>query len=254
VVKTSISARSPLSPTRSPRNGFVWWQSLLLLVLLFLVVNIVVAVVLGTAVGFGYATMHDIRTFSWPTLIAQLAGYACGLPVIATLLPRIAGRSLTDLGLRAPALADIAWAIPSAIAMITVVALTGLLQEKVLHLKTEQVAVQWLRTTHGPLLAGFGFLACIAAPFFEELVFRGFVFNALLRYMAAWGAVFISAVLFAFAHWGPGSEGAIIPLAAGGIVLAIVYYRRRSLAASMLTHALFNSSTFFAVTVLHQTP
>jgi hypothetical protein len=254
VVKTSISARSPLSPTRSPRNGFVWWQSLLLLVLLFFEINIVAAFVFGLALGFGYASMRDLQTFSWPVLIGQLAGYAVALATIAWLLPPIAQRSLSALGLRAPRFADLLWAVPGAIAMTLAVALAAWLEGSLLHLRSDEVQVHWLRTTHGPLLAGFAFLACIAAPFFEELIFRGFVFNALLRYMAAWGAVVISAILFGFAHWQPGNEGAVIPLAAGGVVLALVYYRSGSLAASMLTHALFNSATFFAVTVLHQKP
>ena len=46
----------------------------------------------------------------------------------------------------------------------------------------------------------------------------------------------------------------MIPLAVGGVVLALVYYRSGSLIASMLTHGLFNAATFVAVTVFHQKP
>ena len=254
MVKTSISARSPLSPTRSPRNGFVWWQSLLLLLLLFLAVNVPPAFVLGISLGLGLASVRDFSMFSWPVLIGQLAGYAVALATIAGLLPAIAHRSLTALGLRRPRVADVLWAIGGAIAMALAVALAAALEERLLHLRSDEVQVRWLAATHGPLLAGFAFLACIAAPFFEELVFRGFVFNALARYMAPWGAVVISALVFGFAHYMPGNEGAVLPLAAGGIVLALVYYYSEALPASMLTHALFNAATFFAVIVLHQKP
>jgi membrane protease YdiL (CAAX protease family) len=254
VVKTSISARSPLSPTRSPRNGFVWWQSLLLLVLVFFEIIVVAAFVFGLAIGFGAASIRDLTTLSWPVLIGQLAGYAVALATIAWLLPPIARRSLTALGLRAPRITDLLWAIVGTIGMMTAAELAAWLQGVLFHLKSDEVAVHWLRSAHGPILVGFAFLACVAAPFFEELVFRGFVFNAFLRYMPAWGAALFSSILFGLVHWQRGNEGAIIPLAASGIVLAVVYYRTGSLPASMLTHGLFNSATFFAVTVLHQKP
>jgi membrane protease YdiL (CAAX protease family) len=111
--------------------------------------------------------------------------------------------------------------------------------------------VQLLRQAHGSLLAGFAFIACVGAPVFEELTFRGFIFNALLRYMPVWLAVLLSATLFGFAHFAPGNAGAIVPLIAGGAVLAVVYYRSGSLVASMITHSLFNAFTVVAVASGH---
>ncbi|MBV8580931.1 MAG: hypothetical protein JOZ86_09865, partial [Candidatus Eremiobacteraeota bacterium] len=49
------------------------------------------------------------------------------------------------------------------------------------------------------------------------------------------------------------NAGAIFPLIASGIVLALVYYRTVSLPASMITHGLFNAFTVVAVLVFHQT-
>ncbi len=177
------------------------------------------------------------------------------LAVIAAVLPALAQRPLRELGLRAPRLSDLAWGTGGVVAMIAAVALAASLQERFVHFKADQVQVQWLRAAHGPLLAGFAFLACVAAPFFEETVFRGFIFNALLRYLTPWGAVVISALVFGLFHLlEPGNSGAVFPLAAGGVVLALVYYRSGSLVASMLTHALFNAATFVAVSVFHQKP
>jgi len=255
VVKTSISARSPLSPTLWPPEAFTWWKSLLFAVLIFGTVLVTVTFAFGVALGFGLATIPQLQRFSWPLVFAQLFSYAAVLAVIAAALPALAQRPLRDLGLRLPRPSDLAWGIGGAIAMIAAVALAAALQDRFVHFKTDQVQVEWLRATHGALLAGFAFLACVAAPFFEETVFRGFVFNALLRYMAPWGAVAISAIAFGFFHLlEPGNTGAVFPLAVGGAVLALVYYRSGSLIASMLTHGLFNAATFVAVTVLHQKP
>ena len=76
------------------------------------------------------------------------------------------------------------------------------------------------------------------APIVEELVFRGFLFNALLRYSPVAIAAVLSALVFGIAH---GSWSAFAPLAGAGLVLAVVYYRTGALSASMIAHAGFNA-------------
>jgi membrane protease YdiL (CAAX protease family) len=168
------------------------------------------------------------------------------------LLPALARSSWRALGLRAPRWSDAGYALGGAVLMVLVAAGTGVLQESLFHVKPDEVQVQWLRAARGPLIGIFVFLACIAAPFVEELTFRGFVFNALRRYLPTWCAVVLSAFVFGLAHMQPGNAGAIAPLAAGGVVLAVVYYRSRSLVAAMLTHAAFNCFTVVLVLVFHQ--
>ncbi|MBH8575075.1 CPBP family intramembrane metalloprotease [Nostocaceae cyanobacterium CENA369] len=89
--------------------------------------------------------------------------------------------------------------------------------------------------------------AAIAAPFFEELLFRGFLLPSLTRYLPVWGAIIASAVLFAIAHL---SLSEILPLTALGIVLGFVYTRSRNLLAPMLLHSLWNSGTLLSLFVL----
>jgi len=189
---------------------------------------------------------------SWPLIVGQFASYAAALAVMFPLLPLIAHRSWRELGLRKLRASDAAFALGGAVAMFIATAATGAAQDAVFHLKPDEVAVHWLRAARGSLVGIFVFLACVAAPFFEELTFRGFIFNALRRYMPVWVAVALSAIVFGFSHWQPGNSGAIVPLAAGGAVLALVYYRTGSLIASMLTHATFNLFTVVLVLVFHQ--
>ncbi|MFN6571487.1 type II CAAX endopeptidase family protein [Dendronalium sp. ChiSLP03b] len=89
--------------------------------------------------------------------------------------------------------------------------------------------------------------AAIAAPFFEELLFRGFLLPSLTRYLPVWGSIIVSAVLFAIAHL---SLSEILPLTALGIVLGFVYTRSRNLLAPMLLHSLWNSGTLLSLFLL----
>jgi membrane protease YdiL (CAAX protease family) len=252
VVKTSISERSPLSPKDWPADAFVWWRSLLFGVVLFLAVFVPALTIVIVLLMAHVFSAHDLQALSWPVIVFQLISYAFGLLVLTIVLPQLAHRSLAELGLRAPHLRDLGWGIGGAIAMILLASSVGAIEDSLLHLKPDEVQVHWLREARGSLVGGFVFLACIAAPFFEELTFRGFLFNALLRYVPAWAAVVLSACIFGGVHWQPGNAGALLPLAAAGIVLAVVYYRSGSLVASMITHGCFNLFTVVAVLSFHQ--
>lgn len=89
--------------------------------------------------------------------------------------------------------------------------------------------------------------AAIAAPFYEEIMFRGFLLPSLTRYIPVWGAIGISSLIFAVAHL---NLSEVLPLAILGIVLGIVYTRSRNLLASMLLHSLWNSGTLFSLFLL----
>jgi hypothetical protein len=104
-----------------------------------------------------------------------------------------------------------------------------------------------LESRDNTALGIFFFTAAIAAPFFEEFLFRGFLLPSLTRYTSVWGAILISSLLFAAAHL---SLSEILPLTALGIVLGIVYTRSRNLLSSMLLHSLWNSGTLISLFLL----
>ena len=62
-----------------------------------------------------------------------------------------------------------------------------------------------LEGTLYPLFSSFGafkiFLVALAAGVGEELLFRGFLQNALSQFFGTWPALLISNFFFAFAHW-----------------------------------------------------
>ncbi|MEH2144609.1 CPBP family intramembrane glutamic endopeptidase [Nostoc sp.] len=104
-----------------------------------------------------------------------------------------------------------------------------------------------LESRDGVALGIFFSTAAIAAPFFEEILFRGFLLPSLTRYLPVWGSILVSSLLFAIAHL---SLSEILPLTALGIVLGVVYTRSRNLFAPMLLHSLWNSGTLLSLFVL----
>ena len=96
-------------------------------------------------------------------------------------------------------------------------------------------------------LAIFFITASVAAPIFEEIMFRGFLLPSLTRYVPVWSAIVISGFIFAIAHL---SLSEVLPLATLGIILGVVYTRSRNLFAPMLLHSLWNSGTLLSLFIL----
>lgn len=80
-------------------------------------------------------------------------------------------------------------------------------------------------------------LTILAAPIFEEFIFRGLIFDGLRRSMRLLPAAAASAAVFAMVH----PPASIIPVFFVGLCTAVAYERTRMLAAPMLTHALYNA-------------
>jgi membrane protease YdiL (CAAX protease family) len=102
-------------------------------------------------------------------------------------------------------------------------------------------------------MVGFVVLASIMAPFFEEIIFRGFVFNAFRnifsegklftmigsnRRLADYAAIVLSSAIFAAAHM---DASAFIQLFFVGVVLAELYRRSGTLVCPMMMHAMNNA-------------
>ncbi len=93
----------------------------------------------------------------------------------------------------------------------------------------------------------FFFTASLAAPLFEEIIFRGFLLSSLTRYVPVWGSILISSLIFSTAHL---SLSEVLPLTTLGIILGFVYARSRNILAPIFLHSLWNSGTLFSLFVL----
>jgi membrane protease YdiL (CAAX protease family) len=90
----------------------------------------------------------------------------------------------------------------------------------------------------GASMLWLGALAVIAAPLFEEFIFRGLIFGGLRRSLGPITATLASAAIFAIVH----PPGAFVPVFLMAVCAAFVYERTRMLAAPMLVHAIYNAA------------
>jgi len=84
-------------------------------------------------------------------------------------------------------------------------------------------------------------LAIVAAPLFEEFLFRGLIFQGLRRTAGPVLAVLGSAALFALVH----PPISVVPVFGLGIAAAISFQQSGFLLAPILTHAVYNACVIF---------
>lgn len=80
----------------------------------------------------------------------------------------------------------------------------------------------------------------VSAPFFEELFFRGFFFQALRKYLRPWPATALAGGLFALVHGSAFQVTLIFPL---GLLLAYLMEKTGSLIPCITVHFLVNASS-----------
>ncbi|MBM3846688.1 MAG: CPBP family intramembrane metalloprotease [Verrucomicrobia bacterium] len=94
---------------------------------------------------------------------------------------------------------------------------------------------------HPAVLILFGFTAVVTAPVFEELLFRGILFQSLDQ--AGWkrGAWWLSAAAFGLIHF---DYEKFLPLAVFGLILTWLAVSTRTLLAPIAAHVAFNLTNF----------
>jgi membrane protease YdiL (CAAX protease family) len=110
----------------------------------------------------------------------------------------------------------------------------------------QQAVVTFQKFTRADEITVFIVNAVVIVPLVEELFFRGFLYAFLKRFTSAWGAIILSAGVFAFAHVNLGSA---LPLWLLGIVLAVAYEHTGSLLLPMGIHGCFNLVTAVSLLV-----
>lgn len=107
--------------------------------------------------------------------------------------------------------------------------------EKSLNEYNEMMEVTTKRSALGLFLSVFS--SSVLIPILEEMVFRGIVFQGMLRVGEPISAILVSALCFGVMH------GQVIQIGYAflcGIFLAVVYYVSKNLVMTIFTHMLFN--------------
>ena len=88
--------------------------------------------------------------------------------------------------------------------------------------------------------------AVVVAPLFEEIFFRGFMYQAFRKTMSLWPAAILTSLIFGIAHIDP---AIIIPIALVGMILLGIYRWTGNLWSSIITHAGYNAIAVIALAV-----
>ncbi len=253
----STWAPSLPSPTNWAKES--WNPVLTALTFLGVIVVFVLAQTVFVFVGFANHTIdpaHPDKLSGTQSIWLEVCSFTPVAIYLLLLIPPLAKRSFRELGFRAPTGSDVRVALLGALAMVVLVDGLGSLIASLTHIHDTEAAIALLQQMKTPFQRIFFFsLACVFAPFYEELAFRGFIFNALSRYMPLWYAIVISGALFGALHAvsGPATQYLTVgvPLAAGGVVLAYVYSTTKCFWANVLTHATFNAVSVVGFFVFH---
>lgn len=251
------NSTSPLlrrSPAPLAPRGFELWWSLLFA---FGAAAVIVVVLIAFALVAASAGLIDVRARHIAPMALMLGNVAIFVAIgVYTLafLPLLARRPLRELGIRTFGWREIGIGALGAIAMTFVVAALAGLMEALTHHHDTEGAIALLKELHTPAEAAvFIGMAAVLAPLVEELAFRVFLFNAFRRYTSVPVAAVLSGILFGLAHGQSLSQllTVSVPLAGGGIVLALVYAWSRCYWSNVITHALFNAFPLVLFFVFH---
>jgi membrane protease YdiL (CAAX protease family) len=170
--------------------------------------------------------------YRYGTAVSALFLYAIVLALVVWIARGLPAR---ELGLRRPR----SWpgALGLTLGVFVAIVIVELALEPLLHASREQglEPTRWEPSRAVPFALNAA-VVVLAAPFVEELTFRGLGFALLSRYGPA-AAVLGSAVAFGLAH---GLIAGFVALAVFGLFVAILRLRTDSLYPGMLLHACFN--------------
>lgn len=109
------------------------------------------------------------------------------------------------------------------------------------NINTQVSISHWQQTNvqYWPMTVFVG--SVILAPLFEELFFRGLLFNHLKSIINPWFAAFVSALLFALIHW---SWPEFISVFFAGILYAWLTHQSKSVITPLIAHTLHNFMTY----------
>ncbi|HXB66436.1 MAG TPA: CPBP family intramembrane glutamic endopeptidase [Solirubrobacteraceae bacterium] len=253
------SAQIALTPPRTPPgpqlpdDPWPWWTApaallggLVLAALGALVVDIPAAVL-------GVNVTSSIP--GWLELVDTVVQDAMFV-LVAVLLAKIGGRAVRawQFGLQRP---GIGWLSPWigwlwALGMIVVTLLTFLvfsaIWAEILNVSAKEKVLEKLGADEGTvLLLLSAWLTCVVAPICEEFLFRGFIFRALYNWRGLWPAALLTALVFGGVHAGSAPAIDLVPLAALGFGLCLLYRYTGSLYPCIATHCLNNCIAFGAL-------
>jgi membrane protease YdiL (CAAX protease family) len=214
----------------------------------------------GAGIGFAASTVvviafvvsshgnFDIND-PWYLLWSQLALWVCFIGAVVIASKKNGTGSLsTDFGLSWPTAKDVGFGVTGAVVgrIIPLLVLVAIVLARS-GFGTPNPAsptILGLQPSGTFAWATIFVLTVIGAPLVEELFFRGLVQGAFSRRVGPVAAIFVTAIIFSFAHVLSEGLAAPVQLFPMAVVLGYLRYKTGRLAAGMVAHATFNASLF----------
>jgi uncharacterized protein len=219
----------------SPRTDWPAWTApvALLAGLLVAVLGALLVDLPALALGVDLSAQHLPDGLQ----VADTAVQDAGFVLVAVFFAQLAGRRIGSwqFGLRPTPF----WRAAGWVVLVGVGFLVFSLIWKVAVHPPEEKVLEQIGT--GVLSAA---LICVLAPIGEEFLFRGYIFTALRNWRGPWTAAVITGLLFGLVHVGSAPLLDLVPLAALGFGLCLLYRRTGSLYPCIALHSLNNSIAF----------
>jgi len=226
---------APVRRFDSPRTAWPAWTAPVALLsgLVVAVVGALLVDVPALALGVNGSAEHLPRGLQLADTAVQDAGFV----FVAVFFAQLGGRGAAawQFGLRPTPL----WRAVRWMVLVGLGFLLFALAWKVAVNPPEEKVLEQIGT--GVLSAA---LTCVIAPIGEEFLFRGFIFTALRNWRGPWTAAAISGLLFGLVHVGSTPLLDLVPLAALGFGLCMLYRQTGSLYPCIAVHSLNNSLAF----------
>jgi CAAX protease family protein len=227
----------------SPRTPWAPWTAIVALV-----AGLVAAALAGLAVDIP-ALLLGVKLTSSHTppgvVLADTFVQDLAFILAAVWTAHIGGRTVRawQLGLRPPRTGPWRAALLVA-ALIGAFLVLSVLWSEALKPEKEKL-LETLGSNEGAaLLILSAALTCVVAPIAEEILFRGYIFSALRNWRGTAVGALLTGILFGAVHAGSAPALDLVPLAALGTGLCLLYRRTGSLYPCIAAHSFNNSLAF----------
>jgi membrane protease YdiL (CAAX protease family) len=232
---------SPGESSRSPSTDWPWWTAPLALFggLALAVVGGLLVDIPALAFGVSITASHVPGGVEIADTVVQDAVFVFA----AVFFAQLGGRTVRawQFGLRPTPF----WRAVGLLVLTLIGFLTfSLIWGSALHAEKEKLLEQLGTGESTILLLLSAALTCVIAPIAEEFLFRGFIFTALRNWRGTWPAAIITGLVFGGVHVGSAPVVDLVPLAALGFGLCLLYRWTGSLYPCIAAHSLNNSLAF----------